>query len=520
MKRGNGFGTIEKTRDGKYRARRAGGKRETIAIYDTRDEAERILAGWNAAIQSGDILADGGITLATFAAEWFTRRRLHGNQRAQKVRDVENEWSVWTNHVLPSDLASNPLDMIRRVEVQDWLQWMAKRPAMRSAHVDGVRKTVATGRALSVQTMKHALRLVRQVFDDAVAREFITSNPAKAVVAPQSTAVDAWTFLSSEEIGKVAALPPQKARPLLFAIYTGVRQAELWRMRWRDVDMDRKRFTVSGQTKNGKERTAPLLPAAIEVLKAQRGTRTPDPMTYLFARPDKKPFASSYDGGWDDRRARVMVDGKATLVVTPGLRTEAGILRHVRFHDLRHTCASHLITGTWGRGWRLEEVCSFLGHSSISVTQRYAHLVDGHLDTLAASTIDPGCPPLPTGPLPTSDSKSAKLFAVRPAGLEPATFGLEGQGSIDLAATKLHPVGNPWATGELAAKILRAVANGGAELADVEALAMTVMDRDDVRLAMEILADLSGPHALRRAVELAALVLGASHRASSEAVEK
>jgi hypothetical protein len=54
----------------------------------------------------------------------------------------------------------------------------------------------------------------------------------------------------------------------------------------------------------------------------------------------------------------------------------------------------------------------------------------------------------------------------------------------------------------------------------VEALAMTVMDRDDVRLAMEILADLSGPHALRRAVELAALVLGASHRASSEAVEK
>jgi integrase len=46
----------------------------------------------------------------------------------------------------------------------------------------------------------------------------------------------------------------------------------------------------------------------------------------------------------------------------------------VRFHDLRHTCASHLVSGTWGRAWRLEEVRDYLGHSNISVTQRYAHM--------------------------------------------------------------------------------------------------------------------------------------------------
>lgn len=48
--------------------------------------------------------------------------------------------------------------------------------------------------------------------------------------------------------------------------------------------------------------------------------------------------------------------------------------RAVRFHDFRHTFASHLIMGTWGRAWRLEEVQILLGHTSITTTQRYAHL--------------------------------------------------------------------------------------------------------------------------------------------------
>ena len=53
---------------------------------------------------------------------------------------------------------------------------------------------------------------------------------------------------------------------------------------------------------------------------------------------------------------------------------KAGVQRHVRFHDLRHTCASHLISGSWGRAWTLEEVARHLGHSSSAVTRRYAHL--------------------------------------------------------------------------------------------------------------------------------------------------
>jgi integrase len=63
-----------------------------------------------------------------------------------------------------------------------------------------------------------------------------------------------------------------------------------------------------------------------------------------------------------------------------------GITRRVRFHDLRHTCASSLVAGWWGRAWRLEEVKVMLGHYSVTMTERYAHLAQSVLRTAAHET--------------------------------------------------------------------------------------------------------------------------------------
>ena len=67
-----------------------------------------------------------------------------------------------------------------------------------------------------------------------------------------------------------------------------------------------------------------------------------------------------------------MTDVKKGLA---GALERAGIHRHVRFHDLRHTFASHLVM----HGVDIRQVANLLGHKDIKVTMRYAHLAPEHL---------------------------------------------------------------------------------------------------------------------------------------------
>jgi len=69
-------------------------------------------------------------------------------------------------------------------------------------------------------------------------------------------------------------------------------------------------------------------------------------------------------------------------------RSAAGMRADVRVHDLRHTCASHLIMGTWGRAWRLEEVQVVLGHASRTTTERYARLAPDSIRRVANEAVE------------------------------------------------------------------------------------------------------------------------------------
>src|SRR5262249_9923092 len=87
---------------------------------------------------------------------------------------------------------------------------------------------------------------------------------------------------------------------------------------------------------------------------------------HVWVGKDGLPHGHGYDAGW-----------------AKTWRQRCGIRHEVHFHDFRHTCASHLIMGTWGRPWRLEEVQVLLGHRSITTTERYAHLAPEGLARVA-----------------------------------------------------------------------------------------------------------------------------------------
>ncbi len=143
---------------------------------------------------------------------------------------------------------------------------------------------------------------------------------------------------------------------MLLALRTGLRQGELFGLRWEDVDLVAGRLMVNqaisrgviGTPKSGRSREVPLSEQAVAALKKERHLRGP----FVFCDADGHPL-------------------RQALIKTPLWRAcrRAG-LRRVQWHVLRHTFASHLAM----RGVPLKAVQELLGHSTMDMTMRYAHL--------------------------------------------------------------------------------------------------------------------------------------------------
>lgn len=140
---------------------------------------------------------------------------------------------------------------------------------------------VASDQVISPQTVKLTFALLRVVFNGAVEDELIAVNPCTGHELPRAAAVDAdldpcWTFLTEEEIERIrtcARIPERMRNLYMFAVYSGLRQGELWGLRWGDLVLDgdrpecAARNSYVGPTKAGKVRRLPLLPMALDVLR-------------------------------------------------------------------------------------------------------------------------------------------------------------------------------------------------------------------------------------------------------------
>jgi integrase len=149
---------------------------------------------------------------------------------------------------------------------------------------------------------------------------------------------------------------------VLLAITTGGRRGEISGLRWRDVDLKRRRVTFE-DTKNGDTRAAPLSGPALEAMKAWAKVRPLDDSAFVFSgRTEKtkgKPL--DFERPWQTALKRAE-------------------LTDFRFHDLRHTAASYLAM----HGAGLREIADILGHKTLAMVQRYSHLTQDH----KASVVD------------------------------------------------------------------------------------------------------------------------------------
>jgi integrase len=355
--RGHGQGTVEEhpKGSGRFRVRgRLGNRIRTIASGLTRASAEEHRAAYAQRRVAEDLRE--GITLAHFGAGFLERRELLGSRSGPEDRNR------WRTYVEADQLGGIPVSMLRRSDVVEWRDRLLTRRSRRGK------------KGLQRQTVKNALSLLKRALADALDRELCTSNVAADIEVPRGVGTHKLELegilLPAEQTALLAAVPEHQRPAVLFALAMGVRWSEVSWLRWEDIRDDAvviRRSRRGQATKGGKPRRLPLSPPArlaLEAAKALRSQRNP----WVFPGPKKHAPRKQAPSQW----------GKWVA--------EAGIKKHVRFHDLRHTTATSLIAGWWGEKWSLEEVRRQLGHASIQVTERYARLVDELLDQAVART--------------------------------------------------------------------------------------------------------------------------------------
>ena len=147
---------------------------------------------------------------------------------------------------------------------------------------------------------------------------------------------------------------------VVFGISTGGRRSEIENLRWIDFSEDLTMAKI-GITKNGETRFLRITGLAHEIAKSWFEDK-PDSKAFLFASPVNKGRPRDFESAW---RAAVK---------------RAGI-EDFHFHDLRHTCASYMAMD----GASLSVLAEVLGHKTLQMVKRYAHIVNSHAHDAVAS---------------------------------------------------------------------------------------------------------------------------------------
>lgn len=359
-RRGAGEGSVYLRKDGYWcGAFSSGGRLDRRRVVVTGKTKAEVLAKLDEARRKGPPAGDADERrqpLADFLGRW-----LEGRREDLRQTTLDHYAMLAERYVCPA-LGRLPLAKVTPAEVERFKRSMERQ-------------------GLSGGTRHAAFRLLRACLDVAVRWARIDRNPCRLVDAPRKgaraakhwTAEEARRFLTAAKDHRLYAL-------FVVALTTGLRRGELVGLQWRDIDLGAGALAVQRtvsvsrdgaivcEPKTAKGRRRVALPAmAVEALRAHRtqaraGTVVAGPWVFVGA------------GGNHVNPNHLGRD------VFHGLRKRAG-LPHIRFHDLRHTAASLLLS----LGVHPKVVQEMLGHSSIAITMDlYSHVLPSMQDEAAA----------------------------------------------------------------------------------------------------------------------------------------
>jgi len=240
----------------------------------------------------------------------------------KSIRTEKTRVLRWIKH-----FRNRPLGQITRAEMEDWR-----------------RKKLVTCRPA---TVNRDLARLRNMFNTAVEWDLLEASPLEGLRFLREN--NARTrYLKLEECDRLtrACIARLTRAAVTLALHTGMRLGEILSLRWRDLDWS-SGLVLIPDSKNGEPRHIPMDSAVRELLAAY--PRWPN-VDWVLTNCRGEQLRN-IRGGFQNALRR------------------AG-LTDLRFHDLRHTFASHWVQNS-GDLYVLKDI---LGHKSITITQRYAHL--------------------------------------------------------------------------------------------------------------------------------------------------
>lgn len=296
--------------------------------------------------------------------EFWDQIYLQHATAAKTVATIRNECSIYAKWLRPA-LGTTPISSLRPSHVEQLI-----------LHV--------TTQGKSAQTVRHVIALISQIWNVAQLHDVVSGeNPCRRVKKPQQDS-RRMRFLTRDEA--VQLLQALRARSkdtydtAVISLFAGLRAGEIHALTWADVNFEAGTLYIR-DPKNKHSRHAYISAEIAEILESRNGERNKS--DFIFP---------ATTGG----QRLAVSDTFENVVKALGLND--GVIdarQKVVFHTLRHTFASWLVQ----RGTPLYTVAELMGHSSLEMTKRYAHLAPdtmrkaalGLSGVLAAANLPIGC---------------------------------------------------------------------------------------------------------------------------------
>ena len=356
---------IELPRDNKT------GKRKRIykTVDGNKKHAEKIMRSMMDELENNTYVKENKITVGKWIEEWF--ELYISNKSPTTQRGYKDQID---SYILPR-FESVLLQELSSVDIQKWVNELYE-------------KSPATGRKLKEKTVKNIFLNLQSCCEKAVKLKMISHNPCKEVELKPCKKYEATVYDRDEVEQLIEALKGEEIElPILVTLFLGLRRGELLGLHWSDIDFENKvvhihRNLVLGKGKKLVEkepksksgnRRLPLSDNLISMLQKHRRKYCENKILKGVGYKDNDYVFCDYNGM--PFRPDTFSNKYIRFLNRKGLK-------HIRFHDLRHTSCTLLLS----QGITMKTLQKRLGHSTYNTTADiYSHVLT--TDEMIASCV-------------------------------------------------------------------------------------------------------------------------------------